>query len=276
VKFGVGLPNVAEFADPLLLVELAQEAEAAGWDGFFLWDHLLYRPERPGAVEPWSVIAAAAAGTTRIRLGVLVTAVPRRQPQLLAQQIATVDLLSNGRIVFGAGLGSMAEEYSGFGQDASTVTRGAQLDEALSVMQALWSPGPVRHDGAFFTVDDVELLPKPVQQPHPPIWIGGRWPNRGPFRRAARFDGVMPTHASYSHESFMRVDELRDIVDYVSSHRPERSRFDVVMEGQSNDAEHLATLAPGYAAVGLTWWIEKLGWWRGNRDAAFARVCSGP
>ena len=276
MKFGVGVPNVGEFAHPRLLVEMAQQAEAAGWDGFFLWDHLLYRPERPGAVEPWSVIAAAAAVTTRIRLGALVTAVPRRQPPLLAQQIATIDQLSNGRIVFGAGLGSMAEEYTCFGQDPSPTQRGRQLDEALSVLQALWSPGPVRHDGAFFTIDDVDLLPKPVQRPHPPIWVAGRWPNKSPFRRAARYDGVMPTHAAYSHESFMRVDELRDIVDYVGHHRAARGTFDVVMEGQSNDAEQLAQLAPSYAAVGLTWWIEKLGWWRGDRDAARARVQRGP
>ena len=276
MKFGVGVPNVGEFAHPRLLVEMAQHAEAAGWDGFFLWDHLLYRPERPGAVEPWSVIAAAAAVTTHIRLGVLVTAVPRRQPPLLAQQIATIDQLSNGRIVFGAGLGSMAEEYAGFGQDPSPSQRSRQLDEALSVLQALWSPGSVRHDGAFFTIDNVDLLPKPVQRPHPPIWVAGRWPNKAPFRRAARFDGVMPTHAAYSHESFMRVDELREIVDYVGRHRTERGTIDVVMEGQSNDAEQLAQLASSYAAVGLTWWIEKLGWWRGSSDAAHVRVQRGP
>ena len=144
------------------------------------------------------------------------------------------------------------------------------------MLQALWSPGPVRHDGAFFTIDNVDLLPKPAQRPHPPIWVGGRWPNKAPFRRAARYDGVMPTHAAYSHDSFMRVDELREIVDYIGRHRTERGTFDVVMEGQSNDAEHLAQLAPSYAAVGLTWWIEKLGWWRGNRDAAHVRVQRGP
>lgn len=141
MKFGVGAPNVGEFAHPRLLVEMAQQAEAAGWDGFFLWDHLLYRPERPGAVEPWSVIAAAAAVTTRIRLGVLVTAVPRRQPPLLAQQVATIDQLSNGRIVVGAGLGSMAEEYSGFGQDASPTQRARQLDEACPYYRRCGRPG---------------------------------------------------------------------------------------------------------------------------------------
>ncbi|MDP9335787.1 MAG: TIGR03619 family F420-dependent LLM class oxidoreductase [Actinomycetota bacterium] len=276
MNFGVGVPNVADFADPVLLIDLAREAEAAGWDGFFVWDHLLYSLPRPGAVEPWSVIAAAATVTNHIRVGVLVTAVPRRRPALLAQQVATIDLLSGGRTVFGAGLGSMPEEYARFGEDSGDVARGRRLDEALSLLQALWSPGLVQHRGEFFTVDAVELLPKPAQRPHPPIWIAGRWPNKAPFRRAARFDGVMPTHASHPHGSYMSVGELSEVVEYVRSHRSHRAPFDVVMEGESSDPDQLDQLAAAYGDAGLTWWIEKLGWWRGEPDAALARVRTGP
>lgn len=276
MKFGVGLPNVAEFADPVLLVDLAAETEAAGWDGFFVWDHLLYRPERPGAVDPWSVIAAAAAITTSVRLGVLVTAVPRRRPQLLAQQVATTDLLSAGRLVFGAGLGSLPDEYSRFGDDPSTAVRARQLDEGLAVLEAMWRPGLVQHRGEFFRVDDVELLPKPVQEPHPPIWVAGRWPNKAPFRRAARFDGVMPTHSSYTQGSFMTVEELAEVVDYVQQYRSRTDSFDVVMEGQSTTPDQLEGLVSSYATAGLTWWIEKLGWWRGDAAAALSRIRSGP
>ena len=86
----------------------------------------------------------------------------------------------------------------------------------------------------------------------------------------------MPTHAAYSHDSFMSADELRDIIIYVNGHRTERGGFDVVMEGQSTDARQLSELVPAYAAVGLTWWIEKLGWWRGDRSAALDRVRNGP
>jgi alkanesulfonate monooxygenase SsuD/methylene tetrahydromethanopterin reductase-like flavin-dependent oxidoreductase (luciferase family) len=94
MDFGLGVPNVGIFADPGLPVDLASTAEASGWDGPFVWDHLVYDSPQPGVVEPWSVIAAIAAVTRRIRIGVLVTAVPRRQPALLAQQVATIDLLS--------------------------------------------------------------------------------------------------------------------------------------------------------------------------------------
>jgi alkanesulfonate monooxygenase SsuD/methylene tetrahydromethanopterin reductase-like flavin-dependent oxidoreductase (luciferase family) len=276
MHFGLGVPNVSTFADPGLLVELAIASEASGWDGFFVWDHLLYEGPGSGAVEPWSVIGAVAAVTRRIRIGVLVTAVPRRRPALLAQQVATIDLLSHGRCVFGAGLGSKAEEYAGFGEDSSLVERGRQLNEALALIQALWSPGMVHHRGEFFTADGIELLPKPIQKPHPPIWLAGRWPNKAPFRRAAEFDGVMPTHSGYGHDAFMRPGELRQIVDYVSTHRPNDHHFDVVMEGMSDGPEDLDRLSVAYGDVGLTWWIEKLGWWRGGRDAALGRVAAGP
>ncbi len=276
MHYGVGVPNVGEFADPNLLVELAQETESGGWDGFFVWDHLLSSAPEPGAVEPWTVIAAAAAVTRRVRLGVLVTAVPRRDPVLLAQQVATTDILSAGRAVFGAGLGSIPQEYTRVGRDGAAMARGRRLDEALSLLQVLWSPGSARHHGECFTVDGIDLLPKPVQQPHPPIWIAGRWPNQAPFRRAARFDGVMPTHSSHPHGSTMGVGELSEIVATVERHRSRQGPYDVVMEGESKDAEHLDRLAEPYGDAGLTWWVEKLGWWRGGREAAAVRVRRGP
>jgi alkanesulfonate monooxygenase SsuD/methylene tetrahydromethanopterin reductase-like flavin-dependent oxidoreductase (luciferase family) len=276
MNFGVGVPNVGEYADPLWLVGAAREAEDAGWDGFFLWDHLLYPELQQGAVEPWSVMAAAAVATQHIRLGVLVTAVPRRRPALLAQQVATVDLLSRGRTVFGAGLGSRLDEYARFGEEADLPTRGRRLDEALGVMQALWSEGVVTHRGEFFVVDTAELRPKPRQRPHPPIWVAGRWPNKPGFRRAARFDGVMPTHAAYPHGSFPTVGELAEMVEFVSSQRTRTDHFDVVMEGESDGPRGLGRLAGAYEAAGLTWWIEKLGWWRGDPAAALARLRAGP
>jgi probable F420-dependent oxidoreductase len=276
MRYGLGVPNVGGFADPGWLVELAVAAEAAGWDGFFVWDHLLYDVPRADAIDSWTAIAAVAAVTNRIRIGVLVTAVPRRPPALLAQQIATIDLLSGGRCVFGVGLGSRTDEYRRFGQDASLPARGRRLDEALTLIQALWSPGVVRHDGEFFRVNDVELLPKPVQRPHPPIWVAGRWPNKAPFRRAARFDGVMPTHAGYGHDSFMSANEVRDIVGYVTSHRTGDHPFDVVVEGMSDGPREMERLSSAYNDAGVTWWIEKLGWWRGDRETATARIDAGP
>jgi hypothetical protein len=276
MNFGVGVPNVGIFADPELLIELATSAERSGWDGFFLWDHLLYPDPQRGAVEPWSVISAIGALTSTIKIGVLVTAVPRHQPVQLAQQVATIDLISRGRCIFGAGLGSRSDEYSALGQDPDPVRRGRYLDESLDVIRALWGPGPVRFRGETLAVGGIELLPKPFQSPHPPIWVAGRWPNLRPFRRSARFDGVMPTHTNYGHDSFMSPAELRQIVDYVSNCRLAGGAFDVVMEGISDGPADLGNIHPDYGEAGLTWWIEKLGWWRGGIEAAFERTRAGP
>jgi len=276
VRYAVGVPNVASFADPRFLVDLASGAEGAGWDGFFVWDHLTYRDPDRRAVDAWSVIAAVAAVTSHLRLGVLVTALPRRHPAAFAQQAATVDLLSSGRLVVGAGLGSLPTEYSAFGDDPDLWTRGRKLDEALDVVIALWRGEPVRHRGEFFSVDTSGLSPTPVQRPRPPVWIAGRWPNRTPMRRAARYDGLMPTHADHGLDTFMSPDELAEIVRYVGGLRPDRAGFDVVMEGQSDDGDHLSALSVAYEAVGLTWWVEKVGWWRGDRADARRRVEAGP
>lgn len=276
MNFGVGVPSVGPFADPQLLVDLAGDAEAGGWDGFFTWDHLLYVEPSPRAVEPWSVLAAAATVTRSIRLGVLVTALPRRPPALVAQQVATVDLLSGGRTIFGAGLGSRPHEFERFGQSADQEERGRRLDEALSLLEELWSADWVHHRGEFYVAEDVTLQPKPVQLPHPPIWIGGQWPNRAPFVRAAQFDGVVPIHAAHSHDSFMSPEQLVEVVLFVRSRRTREGPFEVAMEGMSRDASQLARLVPEYRQAGLTWWIEKLGWWRGDVRDAVARVREGP
>jgi hypothetical protein len=115
-----------------------------------------------------------------------------------------------------------------------------------------------------------------MQAPRPPIWVAGRWPNKAPFRRAARFDGVMPTHVDHGHDSFMSADDIREVVEYVADHRASGLPFDVVMEGMSHDSDDLTRRSSAYGSAGVTWWIEKLGWWRGAPDVALARVNDGP
>lgn len=175
-----------------------------------------------------------------------------------------------------AGLGSREDEYSSLGLDPDPVRGGRRLDESLDLIRAMWAQRPVHFRGETQAVDGFKLLSKPVQSPHPPIWVGARWPNLLPFRRSARFDGVMPTHSGYGHDSFMSPVELRQIVDFVVSCRVERGGFDVVMEGMSDSAEDLNEIFPNYGEAGLTRWIEKLGWWRGGIDAAFERILAGP
>src|SRR5262245_11702497 len=118
MRYAVGIPNVGDYGDPRLLVDLARDAEAAGWDAVLLWDHVAYRRRPSPAAAPTAVLTAIAAATSRVRIGMLAAALPRRRPWKLARETATLDVLSGGRLILGVGLGSQAhEEYAAFGED---------------------------------------------------------------------------------------------------------------------------------------------------------------
>jgi alkanesulfonate monooxygenase SsuD/methylene tetrahydromethanopterin reductase-like flavin-dependent oxidoreductase (luciferase family) len=176
VKRGLFLAPFDELADPRLLAELARDAERAGFDGFFLWDHVAYREPVRAVLDPWVCMAAIAAATERVLIGPLITPLARRRIQKLARETATLDLLSSGRLVFGAGLGSdNSGEFSRFGDETDPRARAQLLDEGLEELRRYWAG---------------EFLPAPAHRI--PIWLAARWPNRRPVRRAARFDGLFP------------------------------------------------------------------------------------
>jgi alkanesulfonate monooxygenase SsuD/methylene tetrahydromethanopterin reductase-like flavin-dependent oxidoreductase (luciferase family) len=196
----------------------------------------------------------------------------------VARETASLDLLSEGRLVFGAGLGSHPGEYEDFGEDPDARVRAARLDEGLAIIDALWSGQAVAHRGEHYSVSTEPFLPRPLQRPRIPVWIAGRWPARRPFRRAARWDGVFPTREGVGHDQTMTPAQLREIVEYTRSHRETEGAFDVVLEGQTagNDPAVDLGLVEGYAEAGLTWWIEKLGWFRGSVEQVRARIAAGP
>jgi len=274
----IGVPNVGTFGDPAVLVELAVAAEEHGWDGFFVWDHLLYWDPQWAVADPVVAIAAVAARTARVRLGILVNALARRRVGKVARESVTLDQLSQGRLVFGAGLGSRAEEFTAFGEPGGAKERAARLDESLELLDALWTGEPVTFHGEHLTATEVTMLPRPVQQPRIPVWCGGRWPNKAPFRRAARWDGVMPTHTGYGLGQTMPPDDLRAVVRYTLEHRSTGGPFEVALEGRTDGTtpDRGGRHVIPYAEAGLTWWIEALGWWRGTPEDALARVRQGP
>lgn len=185
MRYGICAASIGEYAEPDRLVEAAQAAEAAGWEALLVWDHLAYAWGVPSA-DPWVVLAAAAQATTRLKLGTAVTPLPRR-PAVVAGTVATLDRLSGGRVIFGAGLGGVAVEFTTFGEPDGTSDRAAMLDEGLDVVTALWSGQLVRHAGRFYQVNGVTLAPLPMQRPRVPVWIGGT--SAPARRRAARWDG---------------------------------------------------------------------------------------
>jgi alkanesulfonate monooxygenase SsuD/methylene tetrahydromethanopterin reductase-like flavin-dependent oxidoreductase (luciferase family) len=274
----VGVPNVGPFGDPRLLVELAAAAEEHGWDGFFVWDHQLWQDPDWAVADPVVTLSAIAARTARLRIGIMVNVLARRRVGKVARESVTLDRLSGGRLVFGAGLGAYAGEFTAFGESGDARERAARLDESLTLLDALWRGAPVTMHGEYLTAVDVTMRPRPVQQPRIPVWIGGRWPNRAPFRRAARWDGVMPTHRDYGLGETMPPDELRAVLRYTREQRSTAGPFDVALEGRTDGAapdRGAGHVAP-YLNAGLTWWIEALGWWRGTPADALTRVRQGP
>jgi probable F420-dependent oxidoreductase len=245
------LPLFGELADPRVVMTLAREAEDAGWHGVYVWDHLAYAAPVTDIADPWITLAAIAACTQRLRLGPMVTPLPRRRPVKVAREIATLDGLSNGRVTLGVGIGDDgAREFSGTGDETDPKTRGQMLDEALAVLSAAWSGAEVRHRGDHYVLDRLQVEPRPVQRPHPPIWVALRYGNRAPLRRAARYDGVFPIGID-------SPDKLSEVIGDVQRLRSELQPrhaasgevFDVVISGSPD------TDPRPYRDAGATWWL---------------------
>ncbi len=282
MKFAVDVPNFGPFGDPRVLADLAQMAEKVGWDGFFIWDHIYWGP-RPHA-DPWVTLAAIALRTEHIRIGSMVTPLSRRRPHRLARETVSVDQLSNGRLILGVGLGGGDdEEYSGLGEAQEDRIRGAQLDEGLELLTALWSGEWVQHQGEHYSASNHQFLPVPVQKPRIPVWVGGMWPNKKPMRRAARYDGVFPLTSAASLKHMVPVDEMRAAIEFVAAERGNRD-FDVAHAGRTTGiAGEDAAIVASYAEIGVTWWLEDVNPWHFGGDgdhwpeaAMRARIEQGP
>jgi alkanesulfonate monooxygenase SsuD/methylene tetrahydromethanopterin reductase-like flavin-dependent oxidoreductase (luciferase family) len=253
MRHGLYVAPFGELADVAALAKTAAEAEAAGWDGFFVWDHVMTH-DGLDVADPWIALTAAAMATTRVALGAMVTPLARRRPWDVARQVAVLDRLSGGRMVFGAGLGGDGRrELSAFGEERDPRVRGALLDEALQVVVALWTGAPITRAGGAFPLERAQVRPTPLQTPRPPVWLGCVWPHRRPLVRAARYDGVFPVN----HERPLRGDDLRAILEVIGEHRPQGiDGYDVVVVNHERpDAERLAELAE----AGTTWWVQGFG-----------------
>jgi alkanesulfonate monooxygenase SsuD/methylene tetrahydromethanopterin reductase-like flavin-dependent oxidoreductase (luciferase family) len=275
MRFAIDVPNFGAYADPRTLAALAREAEDAGWDGFFIWDHIQVGWPDPVA-DPWVALAAIAAATSRVRLGPLVTPVFRRNPWKLAREAVSLDYLSNGRLVLGVGLGDdIFTEITTFNGSLDNRVRAAMLDEGLAVLTGLWSGAPFSFAGSHYVVRETTFLPTPIQQPRIPIWVAGMWPNKPPFRRAARYDGVVPISTNIEHS--LPPDEVRALIIYIRKHRSSAAPFDVVCSGETNAGSIRAReiVAP-YAEAGATWWLESVLPWKTSFADFRARVVAGP
>lgn len=256
------------YANPAVVAEVAGLAEEAGWDGLFIWDHLAWAGGIPSG-DPWVSLAAAASATTRVALGLDVSPLPRRRPHMVATAIAALDHLSQGRMIFGAGLGGSEAEFTMFGEDPDVKVRASKLDESLDILDQLWRGNRVHHLGSNYTVAGATLSPLPIQRPRPPVWIGG---SAAPaLRRAARWDGYTAGAIVDEHGTVtIGPDEIRRRVDLIA--RPDN--FDVAVVGACAAGD--PRLPRAYERAGATWWLECIHDRRGPLPEMLDRVRAGP
>jgi alkanesulfonate monooxygenase SsuD/methylene tetrahydromethanopterin reductase-like flavin-dependent oxidoreductase (luciferase family) len=259
------------------------EADQAGWDGFFLWDHLrtIDLPPTDPVIDPWIALTAIACHTTNLRFGALVTPMSRRRPWKVARETATLDQLSNGRLVVGAGIGGdFYREFSGFGEPVSDRLHAAKLDEALEMLDRLWSGGRVDFEGEHYRLEDIQFHPTPLQQPRIPVWLAGIWPGTKPFQRAAKWDGIFPM---YRHDGPFPAEEIRKMVDYIRQYRTSEDPFDVVLTTRTHKAGQVdpvptdayLTELDALEEAGVTWAIESMDL-TPTVDEVFAVIRQGP
>jgi alkanesulfonate monooxygenase SsuD/methylene tetrahydromethanopterin reductase-like flavin-dependent oxidoreductase (luciferase family) len=286
MKYGLYLPNFGAFGDAHLLGELANDAERAGWDGFFIWDHIA-RSWAPPVVDTWIALTAIALNTSKMRFGPLVTPLPRRRPWKVARETASLDQLSGGRLILGTGtggLGGLQVEWENFGEELDLQTRAEMLDEGLEILKGLWSGKPFSYSGKHYQVQDTEFTPTPAQSPRIPIWIAGNWPHKAPFRRSARWDGMVP---QVNLEQEDELQQLKASIEYAESRRQDEGAFDVVYSTSllpDNDSSLLEERVGQYAKIGVTWLLEQLypehfgGEWQGVWPLATMRqrIRQGP
>jgi len=239
-----------------VLADLARDAENAGWDGFFLCDHMA--GHALPFVDPWVALTAIALNTQRLRIGTTVTPLPRRRPWKLARETVSLDHLSGGRLTLSVGIGLGEAEWNDLGEEADLKKRGAMLDEALDVLVGLWSGEPFSYAGQHYHIAKAHFLPKPLQQPRIPIWVGGFWPNKAPFRRAAKWDGVFPLFQTW--EETEELAQLEEAVAYVKARRQQERPLDIVCVGMTPGAEpaRAAAAVAERARRGATWWLEMI------------------
>ncbi|MGZ3609825.1 MAG: LLM class flavin-dependent oxidoreductase, partial [Ktedonobacteraceae bacterium] len=287
MRYGVYVPNFGPYGEARVLADLAYEAEEAGWDGFFLWDQVSKTTLTPAVdpmVDPWIALATIALRTRTILLGPLVTPLPRRRPWMVARETVSLDHLSGGRLVFGVGAGGGYYDFEAMGEATDAKALAALLDEGLEVLTDLWSGEQYSHDGVAYHIKEAQFLPRPVQSPRIPIWVANLWPSKGPLRRAARWDGIVPIGRDLPLTAMLTTEDMQEIVRSVTSQPEYTTPFEVVHSGITGgtDPAFDREVVAAYERVGVTWWIEKIlpelwgSWTEWPLEAMRSRIRQGP
>ncbi|MCI0686251.1 MAG: LLM class flavin-dependent oxidoreductase [Sporichthyaceae bacterium] len=270
MKYGVILPGGTA---PVQL-EQAILAERSGWDGVFVW-------EAGYGVDAWTLLAAMAASTSRVRLGTVLTPLSWRRPWKVASQVATLDQLSAGRAILTVGVGALNPDLPLTGEETDLRARAEMMDEGIDLIRALWSGETAyhgRHYDYFCERDDLTRVSRPVQQ-RIPIWVVGVWPKPKSMRRVLRCDGIVPQYNLNDRDG--GPEDMKAVRAWLAEHGA-RADLDVVSEGETpadDPAAATAIVAP-WIDAGATWWLETR--WEMPHDApermaeVRQRIAAGP
>jgi hypothetical protein len=271
MKFGLDIPTIGPYADARVLAALAVDAEAAGWDGFFIWDVVK-------GIDPWIALTAIALQTSRIKIGLLVLPLPRHRPWLVAQQLAQLDQLSQGRVICTVGIGVDDRDFTSVGEESNWLIRAKKLDEGLEILKGLWTNETFSFTGEHYTLTEVGLQTRPLQTPHIPLWVVGGWPRRAPFRRSARWNGVCIKSIYHDTYTPLSLEDFRTCLAYVHSQGTQGASFEVVMGGETllEEPQQGCAMVQTFAEAGATWWIEEGYSYTSEPEEFRKRILAGP
>ncbi len=269
-RFAVAVPNLGPFANPAAIVSLALLAEEAGWDGFFLWDHLLWTwPEPTDVIEPWPVLGAIAQTTTRLMIGTMVTPVARRRPWQLAREVITLDHLSRGRMMLGVGLGSPDEDFTPFWPHPSSARaptpreleaaehreRWRRFHDGLQLLDQLLRGATADRDDALLTARDVTLRPRAYRNRTIPILVGGRATTMRGLHLAAEHAGGVPIAFDQESPGQPSLQQVRTYATTIRQAAAPRTPV-VAIWAHTDGRPRAASDIKPYIDAGVDWWIE--------------------
>jgi alkanesulfonate monooxygenase SsuD/methylene tetrahydromethanopterin reductase-like flavin-dependent oxidoreductase (luciferase family) len=269
MKYGFVLPR----GDARTAADFAFAAEQAGWDGFFVWEPVW-------GVDAWVSLTAAAMRTERIYLGTMLTPLSRMRPWKLASETATLDNLSNGRVILAVGLGAIDTGFEEFGEVTDRKTRAELLDEGLDILNGLWQGQPFNYQGKHYKIKEAKFFPPPppVQKPRIPIWVVGAWPRMKSMRRVLRCDGLLPAKMNEKGGFEPHTPEdLRLMKTWIDENRTETTPFDIIVEGATpgDDPVKAVEQIKPWTEAGATWWLEAM-WEQPDLAKVEARLRQGP
>ena len=268
MRYGFIIPDMSD-ATTDAIVALARDAEAAGWDAIFFWDG-------DWGYSPWITLAAMAVHTRHVRLGAILHPLAWRQPWLFARETASLDQLSQGRLIVSIGLGAVDQQdfargRTRFGEPVDRKVRAQLLDEGLEVVNRLWSGQAITFQGEHYQIEGFKMRPTPVQSPRIPIWAVGVWGRPKSMARVLRCDGILT-------EASVPVAQVEAIKVFVEERRTLTSPFDIVMEADTREdtPEQAQAKVRDWAKAGVTWWVETMWSPESTVADARARIQQGP